>query len=102
MKLDLEQEVEKEVEVKNEKTEEMEKRKEWIWEPVSLDTVLKDGKNYILVNPSGMGKTTFLTYAASALLDQEANYPYLPLFFTCIGLNNRAGTIEDFIRRQGT
>ena len=90
MKLDLEQEVEKEVEVKNEKTGKMEKRKEWVWEPVSLDTVLKDGKNYILVNPSGMGKTTFLTYVACALLDQEASYPFLPLFFTCIGLNSQA------------
>ncbi len=92
MKLDLEQEVLKEVEVKNEKTGEMEKRKEWVWEPVALDTVLKDGQNYILVNPSGMGKTTFLTYVACALLDCYANYPFLPLFFTCIGLNNRTGT----------
>jgi hypothetical protein len=100
MKLDLEQEVEKEVEVKNERTGEIEKRKEWVWEPVPLETLLQDGKNYILVNPSGLGKTTFLTFAAGTLLDQEANYPFLPLFFTCIGLNNRAGTIEDFIWRQ--
>jgi predicted NACHT family NTPase len=100
MKLDLEQEVERIVEVKNEETGKMEKRKEWVWVPVSLDTVLQDGKNYILVNPSGFGKTTFLTYTACALLDREANYSFLPLFFTCIGLNNRAGTIEDFILRQ--
>jgi len=100
MKLDLEQEVEKEIEVKNERTGEMEKWKQCVWESVPLDTVLKDGKNYILVNPSGMGKTTFLTYAACALLGQEAHFPFLPLFFTCIGLNNRAGTIEDFIWRQ--
>jgi HEAT repeat protein len=100
MKLDLEQEVEKEVEVENEKTGKKEKRKQLVWVPIPLDTVLKDGKNYILVNPSGLGKTTFLTYVACALLDLEANYPFLPLFFTCIGLNNRAGSIEDFIRRQ--
>jgi len=100
MKLDLEQEVEKEVEVKNEKTGEMENRIERVWEPIPLETVLKDGKNYILVNPSGMGKTTFLTYAACAILDRDAHYPFLPLFFTCIGLNNRDGSIENFILRQ--
>jgi predicted MPP superfamily phosphohydrolase len=100
MKLDLEQEVEKVVEVKNERSGEMEKRKEWVWETISLDTVLHDGKNYILVNPSGLGKTTFLTYVAGALLDRDAHYPFLPLFFTCIGLNKRADTIEDFILRQ--
>jgi hypothetical protein len=100
MKLDLEQEVEKVVEVKNEKTGEMEKRMEWVWEPVPLDTVLQDGKNYILVNPSGMGKTTLLTYAAGALLDQEVHYPFLPLFFTCIAVNNRPNAIENFILHQ--
>jgi predicted MPP superfamily phosphohydrolase len=100
MKLDLEHEVEKEVEVKSEETGKKEKRKQWVWEPVPLETVLKDGQNYILVNPSGLGKTTFLTYAAGALLDRDAHYPFLPLFFTCIGLNSRAGTIENFIRRQ--
>jgi HEAT repeat protein/predicted MPP superfamily phosphohydrolase len=100
MKLDLEQEVEKVVEVKNEKTGEMEKRKEWVWEPVPLEIVLKDGKNYILVNPSGMGKTTFLTYVACTMLDRDADYPFLPLFFTCIGLNTRADTIENFILHQ--
>jgi hypothetical protein len=72
MKLELEEEVEKEIEVKNEKTGEMEKRMEWVWEPVPLDTVLRDGKNYILVNPSGLGKTTFLTYVACELLDCDA------------------------------
>jgi len=100
MKLDLEHEVEKEVEVKNEKNGEMEKRKEWVWEPVPLETVLEDRKNYILVNPSGMGKTTFLTYAASTLLDRDALYPFRPLLFTCIGLNNRDGSIENFILHQ--
>jgi tetratricopeptide (TPR) repeat protein/predicted MPP superfamily phosphohydrolase len=102
MKLDLEQEKEKVVEVENEKTGEMEKRKEWVWEPVPLETVLQDGQNYILVSPSGMGKTTFLTYAACTLLERNAHYPFLSLFFTCIAINNRnsALAIEDFIRRQ--
>ncbi|MDQ1351961.1 MAG: hypothetical protein QG657_2267, partial [Acidobacteriota bacterium] len=101
MKLDLEQEVEREVEVKKEKSGKIEKRKEWVWESVPLETVLKDEKNYILVNPSGMGKTTFLTYAAFAMLDQNTYYLFLPLFFTCIALNNRGNTtIEDFIRHQ--
>jgi len=100
MKLDLEQEIEIEVEVEDGKTGKKEKRKQWVWEPVPLETVLKDRKNYLLVNPSGMGKTTFLTYAAWALLDRDAHYPFLPLFLMCIALNNRPGTIESFIRHQ--
>lgn len=70
MKLDLELEKEKVVEVKNEKTGEIEKRTQRVWEAVALETVLKDSNTYILVNPSGMGKTTFLTHAARVLLDR--------------------------------
>ncbi|UCH96815.1 MAG: HEAT repeat domain-containing protein, partial [Candidatus Aminicenantes bacterium] len=100
MKLNLEQEIERVVEVKNERTGEMEKRKEWVWEGVELETVLRDGNDYILVNPSGMGKTTFLTYAACALLDRSKNYPFVPLFTTCIALNNREGSIATFLSER--
>ncbi len=100
MKLDLEQEVKKEVEIKNEKTGEIEKRKQWVWEAMALETVLKDGNNYILVNPSGMGKTTFLTHTARVLLDSAGDYPFVPLFFTCIALNNRESSITSFIHQR--
>jgi len=101
MKLDLEQEVEKEVEIGDKKKGKKEKQKQWVWEPVPLETVLKDRKNYLLVNPSGMGKTTFLTYVACVLLDPDAQYPFLPLFFTSSAINNRVrNTIEDFIFDQ--
>lgn len=69
-------------------------------EAVSLETVLKDCNNYILVNPSGMGKTTFLIHAACAHLDRARNYPFVPIFTTCIVLNNREGSIENFITAQ--
>ena len=102
MKLELELEVEKEVEVKNEKTGKKEKRKQLVWETVALETVLGDRKNYILVNPSGMGKTTFLTHVAHVLLDSagDGDYIFVPLFFTCISLNNREGSITNFISQQ--
>ncbi len=100
MKLNIEGEVEKEEDIENKENGRMEKRKVRAWEPIQLETILKDGKNYLLVNPSGMGKTTFLVYAASAFLNQESHYPFLPLFFTSIALNNRSDTIDDFILRQ--
>ncbi|UCH96381.1 MAG: HEAT repeat domain-containing protein [Candidatus Aminicenantes bacterium] len=101
MKLDLEQEVEKEVDVKDEKTGKVrEKRIQWVWETVKLETVLTDENNYILVNPSGMGKTTFLNYAACVLLDRAGDYPFVPLLTTCIALNNREGSIANFIHQR--
>lgn len=99
MKLELE--MEKEVEVKDEKTGKIiEKRKQWVWEAVKWETVLTDRNNYILVNPSGMGKTTFLTYAACVLLDRAGDYPFVPLLTTCIALNNRVGSIANFIHQR--
>jgi HEAT repeat protein len=100
MKLDLEQEVEKEVEIEDGKTGKKEKRKQWVWEAVKLETVLTDSNNYILVNPSGMGKTTFLTHVAFVLLDSAGDYPFVPLFNTCIALNNREGSIANFIHQR--
>jgi HEAT repeat protein/predicted MPP superfamily phosphohydrolase/energy-coupling factor transporter ATP-binding protein EcfA2 len=107
MTLDLETEVEKDVEVelevedeKGKKTKKKEKRKEWTWEEVSMERVLTDGNHYLLVNPSGMGKTTFLTYAAGVLLDRTKDFPFLPLLTTCIAINQRSGSIGDFITGQ--
>jgi len=100
MKLALEMEVEKEVVIENEDTGKIEKRREWVWEAVSLKSVLQDRNNYILVNPSGMGKTTFLIHAACTHLDRARDYSFMPIFTTCIALNNREGSIENFITTQ--
>ncbi|NIM11037.1 MAG: TIR domain-containing protein [Candidatus Aminicenantes bacterium] len=102
MELNLEQEIEKEIEVEDEKTGEIEKRKELVWEAVELEKILTDQNNYILINPSGMGKTTFLTHAASKLLEIDNGYKFLPFITTCIDLNQRgtAISINDFIQKN--
>jgi HEAT repeat protein/predicted phosphodiesterase len=100
MTLDLETEVEKEVEVEDKNTGRIEKLKQWVWEAVPMERILTDQNHYLLVNPSGMGKTTFLTYAAGVQLDRAKDYPFVPLFTTCIAVNQRSGSITDFIAGQ--
>lgn len=102
MTLKLEQEIEKEVLSKDEKTGEIEKRKELVWEGMALEKILEDKINYILINPSGMGKTTFLTYIACDLLNRNPNYPFFPLLITCIEINKRgtAASVYDFVQRS--
>jgi HEAT repeat protein/predicted MPP superfamily phosphohydrolase/energy-coupling factor transporter ATP-binding protein EcfA2 len=100
MTLNLETEVEKEVKIKDEKTGRIEKQMQRVWEAVPIERVLTDGNHYLLVNPSGMGKTTFLTYAAGMLLDRTKGYPFVPLLTTCIAINERSGSIGDFIDGQ--
>lgn len=98
MTLKLEQEIEKEIEIKDEETGKIEKRKELIWEAVGLEKILEDKNNYILINPSGMGKTTFLTYIAWNLLESNKDYELFPFLTTCIELNKRQSTIYNFIK----
>ena len=100
MTLKLEQEIEKEIEIKDEETGEVEKRKELVWEEVELEKILADKNNYILINPSGMGKTTFLTYIACTLLGSNKDYEILPFLTTCIEMNQRKSTIDDFIKSK--
>jgi HEAT repeat protein/predicted MPP superfamily phosphohydrolase len=100
MTLDLETEVEKEVKIKDENTGRIEKQKQRLWVAVPLERVLTDGYHYLLVNPSGMGKTTFLIYAAGMLLDRTKEYFFLPLLTTCIAINQRSGSMGDFIANQ--
>ncbi|NIM12389.1 MAG: hypothetical protein GTO45_09765, partial [Candidatus Aminicenantes bacterium] len=56
---------------------------------------MTDGYYYLLVNPSGMGKTTFLTFGAGVLADRTKGYPFVPLLTTCIAINQRSGSIGD-------
>jgi HEAT repeat protein len=102
MTLKLEEEIEKEIEIEDENTGRIEKRKELVWEEVALEKILEDKNNYILINPSGMGKTTFLTYIACDLLNRIPNYPFFPLLITCIEINKRgtASSVNDFIQRS--
>lgn len=100
MTLELETEVKKEVKIKDEKTGRMKKRLLWVLKVVPMERVLTDGNHYLLVNPSGMGKTTYLTHAAGVLLDCTKEYPFVPLLTTSIALNQRSGSIEDFIASQ--
>ena len=102
MTLKLEGEIEKEIEIKDERTGKIEKRKELVWEEVALEKILEDKNNYILINPSGMGKTTFLTYIACDLLNRNPNYPFFPLLITCIEINKRgtASSVNNFIQRS--
>ena len=102
MTLNLEVEIEKEIMIEYEETEKIEKKKELVWEEVELEKILTEKKNYILINPSGMGKTTFLIYIACTLLNHCQNYPFLPLLVTCIEINKRgtAASLHDFIKRS--
>lgn len=100
MTLKLEEEIEKEIEIKDEETGKIEKRKELIWEEVGLEKILADKNNYILINPSGMGKTTFLTYIACSLLGSNKDYEIFPFLTTCIEMNQRKSTIDDFIKSK--
>jgi HEAT repeat protein len=100
MKLKLEQEIEKEVKIKDEETGIIKKRKELVWEEVGLAKILENNYNYLLINPSGMGKTTFLTHVACTLLESNVNYKFLPFSTTCIQLNKRENTIFNFVKNN--
>jgi hypothetical protein len=101
MRLELEIETKKEVEVKNETTGQIEKKEQTVWEKTDLQTVLSDSRSYLLVNPSGMGKTIFSYFIGGELLKHQKRYPYLPLPLTCLALNFRqpGESIRDFCNR---
>lgn len=100
MKLKLEQEVEKDVEAKNERTGRYERRKELVWEGVDLDEILSDKYDYILVNASGMGKTTFLAYVAYTLLRTRNQNTFIPIFISCNDINMRDKDISSFLTKR--
>lgn len=75
-------------------------RKETVrtWNEIYLGTILNDSHNYVIMNPSGMGKTVFLN-ALSLKLLEENSYNYLPLNTTCLEINSRTdnASIEQFL-----
>lgn len=75
------------IKVKNKETGEEKEEVKPEWQRIELETILYDKNNYVLVNPSGMGKTSFLNYIYCELLEKaiksNSNSDYYPVSMTC-------------------
>lgn len=101
MKLALEVEQKRVVEEKDEENGEKVKKEIIVWEEVDTESILLDKNNYIIINPSGTGKTTFLQYLGRELLNKFDKYHYIPLNRSCLDINNRGVMdIYDYIVKE--
>ncbi len=88
MQLSLKTKVKKEIEIVDEKTGEKIKKEELVWEQIRKEDILKDRAHFVLVNPSGMGKTIFLSFLGGKLLEKLSLHNLLPLNLTALELES--------------
>lgn len=91
----MHQRLEKRVLVEDKKEQE----EKYTWEPIKLDSIIQSRENHILINISGMGKTTFLRKFAVELLNQDKP-EYYPLFMSCADLTINIDRIKDTIKEK--
>jgi|GEM_PF-3948709 len=69
------------------------------WCFTHFSSIIEDKKNYVLVNPSGMGKTSFLYFLGLKLLEDTNSYNFYPIYITCQQINvaNKYKSIPEII-----
>jgi len=102
MQLSLETEVIKEIEIEDPVTRKKIKTEMLVWQETRREDILKDDAYFVLVNPSGMGKTIFLTFLGGELLEKLSLYNLLPLNLTASEIESSwTGTsIKDYLMQK--
>jgi len=79
-----------------------------VWEPINLLEILESKDDYILVNSSGMGKTTYLKFIELQILkllksniENNIQYVlYIPLFVTSNQLNKASEKLQTLLQED--
>lgn len=66
-----------------------------VWEAISTNAILKSKNDFVLVNPSGMGKTTFLKYIGLKSISDYSKYELFPLNLTCQSVCENSNVVNE-------